>query len=269
MNNGLYRNNPPYVNFNLYERRNTLRKNELEKLLRQLRRYRNEYHLGSSKNVRNTLQNLENNLLRESKFGRKGVTRENILKAKTRLRRVHRGYRMTPFSSSNLKSVQLRHVSPVSAAKKSLANLTFNKLVKQGRLGNIPLNVLPRGTLMRGITSPRMGITGLNLRIGKTNLNTVRNFKNYINLLRNSHNYNTSNINNQNIARMFRTTLAAYRNKYGLTVEQERKLKLAVVKITRFPNNKNPFLVKLRQKYLKKGFLNAKNIARLMIAVKK
>lgn len=278
MNNALYRNNPPYVNFNLFERRHALSKREIEKLLGQLRRYRNEYQLWSSNSVKNTIKNLENNLLHESKFGKKVVTQQNILLGRSRLKRVGKqGYRKAPFTASNLiqSRRRLRHISP---KKQTLANYALNKLMKQGRVANIPFDVFPTGALRRAISSkPRMGITRANVRTKKTNLNTVKNFKHYINLVRNSNNFyrmaNNNNGNgNRNFTSMFNESFGSYRNKYGLNSDQEKKLRSAIRKITYRAEpigQTGPFMTKLREKYKKRRFLNARNIAKLIIVIKK
>ena len=272
MNNALYRDNPPFVNFDLYHRRNSLNKGDLERLLSQLRRYRNEYRLAGSRTVQNTIKNLESNLVRKSTAGSRAITRENLIKGRSRLRRVPvtKTYRRAPFSASNLQKAKakLRHSRANSPAKK-LANISLRKIIQTGRGGNVPWHVVPSGSIRRAMTSPK--ITRTNVRTGRTNLNTVRNFKTYVNLVKNSHEYfsRLNNENENNLNRILQNSLGFYRNKYGLTPEQDQRLYSAVLKIVKTPKpGMSTFLTKMREKYLKKGFLNAKDVSSLLTKLK-
>ena len=269
MNNVLYMNNPPFVNLNLYHRRNSLTKSNTERLLGQLRRYRDEYRLSGSRVVSNAIKNLENSLVRKSQTGSRQVTRENLLKARSRLRRVPRTttYRKAPFSASNLQKAKAK-LRPTTSTRRSppqkLANLTLRKLIGTGRGANVPWHIIPTGSLRRALSKPK--ITQANVRTGKTNMNIVKNFKSYMNLVKNVQEY-ASGINNNggNLNRF----LNAYRNKYGLTPQQDQRLYGTILKIARFPKPEmSRQLVKMREKYLKKGFLNAKDVGFLMKRIK-
>lgn len=277
MNDVLYMNNPPYVNMNLYHRRrNSLTKSNIERLLGQLRRYRNEYRLAGSRVVSNTIKNLENSLIRAAISGSRQVTRENLLKARSRLRLVPKqNYRKAPFSASNLQKAKAKLRPTYTRSPQKLANLALRKLVRTGRGANVPWHMVPKGSLRRALSKPK--ITQANVRVGKTNLNIVKNFKSYMNLVKNAQEYasgintnsNSNSNSNINVNRIFRNALNAYRNRYGLTPEQDQRLYVTVLKIARFPKpGMSRTLVKMREKYLKKGFLNAKDVGFIMKKIK-
>ena len=265
MNNVLYRNNPPFVNLNLYHRRNSLTKSNTERLLRQLRKYRDEYRLAGSRVVSNTIKNLENSLVRSSVSGPRTVTRENLLKARSRLKP---SYRRTPFSASNLQKAKANLTRRKSPQTTKLANLTLRKLIGTGKGANVPWHIIPTGSLRRALSKPK--ITQANVRVGKTNMNIVKNFKSYMNLVKNAQEYASGNNNNSgNLNRMFRNSLNSYRNRYGLTPEQGQRIYSTVLKIARFPKpGMSRSLVKMREKYLKTGFLNAKDVGFIMNRIK-
>lgn len=271
MNDALYMNNPPYVNINLYHRRNSLTKSNIERLLGQLHRYRNEYRLAGSRVVSNTIKNLENSLVRASISGSRQVTRENLLKGRSRLRRVRKpSYRKAPFSASNLQKAKANLHPTSTRSPQKLANIALRKLVRTGRGANVPWHAIPSGSLRGALSKPK--ITQANVRVGKTNMNIVKNFKSYMNLVKNAHEYasgiNTNN-GDQNLNRIFQSSLNSYRDKFGLTREQDQRLYGTVLKIARFPKpGMSRTLVQMREKYLKKGFLNAKDVGFLMKKIK-
>lgn len=244
MNDALYRNNPPYVNMNLYHGRNSLNKRDLERLLGQLRRYRNEYRLAGSRVVSNTIKNLEKSLLLLARSGSRRITRENLLKARSRLKHVpspHTIYRKAPFSASNLQKAKAK-LRPTSYTKSSqkLANLTLRKLIESGRGANVPWHMVPTGSLRKSLSKPR--ITRANLGVGQKNMNIVRNFKYYL---------------NENTVNYFAT-------KYGLTPEQNLRLYRTVLNI-QFPEpGTNRRLVELHKKYMKKGSFTARDVWRIL-----
>jgi len=179
--------------------------------------------------------------------------------------------RKVPFSASNLQKAKAklrsRRQSPPTT---KLANLALRKLIRTGRGANVPWHTIPTGSLRKALSRPK--ITQANLRVGKTNMNIVKNFKKYMNLVKNIHEYETginalsnsnSNSSSINVNRIFRNGLNAYRVKFGLTPQQDQRLYSTVINISsRSP--KPGSLVQMREKYLKKGFLTAKDVGLLM-----
>lgn len=269
LENALYRNNPNYVNMNLFTRRNSLTKPELEKLLGQMRRYRNEYRLHSSQALTNLLLNLEENYIKKSRAG--SVRWQNLVLAKSRLRKTPAPmYRRAPFTAANLQSAKAK-LRPVSTRSRSpsLANLALAQMIKTGRGANVPMNILPPGSIRRVV--PKSKISETNLAFGKKRLDLVKNFKAYMAAVRNAKRFaETKETVNRNVRNyvegVFQAVLNSYRVKYGLKPDEAQLLYSSVLKIMNDTKNypRQPFLMGIRNKYRKYGFLSQKDVESLI-----
>lgn len=273
LENALYRNRPRYVNMNLFERRYSLTKPELEELLGQMRLYRNDptHYMQSSQALRNLLSNLENNYVEKSRRGAGSVRWQNLVLGKSRLRTVRKPvYRRAPFTAANLQSAKakLRSV-PKRRSPPSLANLALAQMIKTGRGANVPMNALPMGSIRRAV--PKSKISETNLAFGKKRLELVKNFKAYMAAVRNAKRFaetkETVNRNLRNyVEGVFQAVLNSYRVKYGLKPDEAQLLYSSVLKIMNSNRNypRQQFLTGIRNKYRKYGFLSQKDVESLI-----
>jgi hypothetical protein len=279
--NALYRNFGQHnVNMNTFENyyynRNVPR-NKLRNLSNSLKRYKRK--IGYSPSLNSIIKNIDSSLNKTKK--QQTVTRENLLKARSRLKRkfpntatvpfsqknipghIGRGYRKLPF---RIKNKKLRTVSP-QKNKNKLASIALRSIVSSGSGKNVPWNVLPKGSIRSSIKGK---ITPANVRVGMTNLRMVREFKNYMNLVKTAREVATSQGNHENLEELLKRNLNNYhRKKFGLDSKAGQMLYSSILRILYVNNPKQPFLQKMKSKYNKYGFFGAKNIWRLLRSMKK
>lgn len=277
---------------NNYYNGERLSANRLRSLITSLEKYHNRYN--PSRKVKNLIKNMKEELSltvrNEGKRAPPRITRENILRGASRLRRrfpegtalkfsamnipkhITTGRPRVPFTAGNLQAqkARLRPVQRKSPPRpRSLAASALFQAMSQGR--SVSPNRLPP-SLVTSALRGRGRVTPANVSVKKTNLKMVREFKNYVELIKRAREFAShSNSVNANIEQAYQRNLNSYRTKFGLKGAKNAQLLYNImlrILITNRHENK-PFYAKSRAEYKKYGFFKASTIAKILRTIKK
>ncbi len=267
--------------------------NKLRGLITSLEKYRNQHNPSNS--VKNFIKNMKEELSltvrNEGKRALPRITRENILLGKSRLRRrfpegtilkfspknipghITTGRRRVPFSVENLKTQKAR-LRPVvrKSPPKSLAATALFQAMRQGKSPNM-INLPPK--LVTSALKGKGRVTPANFSVGKTNLKMVREFKNYIDLVKRAREFARNSQSGDPIDDLlmqeFQTRLNSYRKKFKLRGAKNAQLLYNTILLVVSSNRpfRTPFYTMLRAEYKKYGFFKASTIAKILRTIKK
>ncbi len=275
-----------------YYRGERLSLNTFDKLITGLQKYKQQIG-GYNPSLDQLIKNMENERVFLPKPSK--INRESILKSKSRLRRrfpegttiqfssknipghIANMRRRVPFSAENLRHQKTRlrkTASPPKKPRSLAATALFQAMKIGGDIGD--LNILPQ----RLVTSALKGkgrVTPANIRVSKTNLKMVREFKNYVDLVKRAREFARNRqqdpIDNV-IHQTFQTQLNSYRLKFKLRgAKNAQMLFNTILVVTRNsnlpPRYRTPFYTTLRAEYKKYGFFKASTIAKVLRTLKK
>ncbi len=285
--NALYRNYGGRHNVNMnalnnYYSGRPLSANRLRGLITSLEKYRDRYN--PSQSVKKFIRNMKDELGADPYF-RPKISRENILRAKSRLRRRFPEGTALKFSSRNIpghittgrrvqftaenlqaQKARLKKTSSSPPRPRSLAATALFQV-----MGQVSPSRLPPG-LMTAALRGKGRVTPANVRVSKTNLKMVREFKNYVNLVKRAREFaSSSNSVNANIEQAFQRNLNSYRTKFKLEGKKNAQLLYKTVLLATKSDIplRTPFYIQLRKEYKKYGFFKASTIAKILRTIKK